>query len=158
MSEEYDRYKRAQAARWLEHVGKLRGECESLEDSIQAAHERAAGLSGMDYSTPVVSSSSSPDSIPNAVVRIQSMVSDLCVRLGELMEEQSAAEKALARMQDVTGREALRRHYLNGQAWSECCREMGYSYDGMMDIRRRSLLEVYEFMPCGKRDPLHRAM
>lgn len=158
MSEEYDRYKRAQAARWLESVGKLRGECDSLEDSIQELHDRAAGLKGMDYSTPAVSSSTSPDALPNAVIRVQDMVSELCARLGELMEEQRAAEEALACMQDVAGREALRRHYLNGQTWEGTCVAMAYSWDGMMKLRRRALVELYGHMPAKWRDPVHPAI
>lgn len=158
MSEEYDRYKRAQAARWLEYVGTLRGECDSLEDSIQAAHDRASGLSGMDYSAPAVSSSPSPDSIPDAVIMVQSMVSELCARLGELVEEQRSAEEALACMQDAAGREALRRHYLNGQAWESTCVAMAYSWDGMMKLRRRALVELYDHMPAKWRDPMHPAI
>lgn len=158
MSEEYDRYKRAQAARWLESVGKLRGECDSLEDSIQELHDRAAGLKGMDYSAPAVSSSTSPDALPNAVIRVQDMVSELCARLGELMEEQRAAEEALACMQDVAGREALRRHYLNGQTWEGTCVAMAYTYDGMMTLRKRALAELYDHMPAKRRDPMHPAI
>lgn len=158
VSEEYDRYKRAQAARWLEYVGKIRSECDSLEDSIQAAHDRATGLSGMDYSMPAVSSSPSSDAIPNSVIRMQSMVSDLCARLGELVEEQQAAEAALSCMQDVAGREALRRHYLNGQTWESTCVAMAYTYDGMMTLRRRALVELYDHMPTKWRDPVHPAI
>lgn len=34
-----------------------------------------------------------------------------------------------------------------GKTWEMVCVEMGYSYSGMMKLRRRAVDEVYDLMP-----------
>lgn len=158
MTEEFDKYKRRQAAAWLESVAKLREHCAALQTEIDDVRQSASGLSGMDYSAPAVSKSPSADSIPNAVVRIQSLISDYCTELASSLEERKKAHDALARMEDKAHASALRRHYLAGQPWELVCVEMGYSWDGMMKLRRRALVEAYDVMPVDRRDPMHPAV
>lgn len=158
MTEEYDRYKRAQAARWLEHVRKLGTRCRSLQAEIDAQREIASGLSGIDYSKPAVQSTSTPDSVPNAVIRLQGLISDYCTELVGYVDEQKRAHDALSRMDNAEQAEALKRHYLLGQSWELCCVEMGYSYDGMMKLRGRGMLSLYPHIPLEWRDPSHPAV
>lgn len=158
MSEEYDRYKRAQAARWLEHVRKLGTKCRSLQAEIDGQREMASGLSGMDYSAPAVKSSPTPDAVPNAVIRLQRLISDYCTELVGYVDEQRRAHDALSRIENAEQAEALKRHYLLGQRWEECCVAMGYSCEGMKSLRYRGLLAVYGVMPQEWRDPVHRAV
>ena len=158
MSEEYDRYKRAQAARWLEHVRCLGGKCRALQREVEEQRELAAGVKGLDYSAPSVSASSSPDGIPNAVALLLETIDDYCTELAGYVAEQKAAHDALNAMSDELGAEALKRHYLCGQSWESCCVYMGYSWDGMMKLRRRALLSAYEVMPPEWRDPAHQAV
>lgn len=158
MSEEYDRYKRAQAARWLEHVRRLGGKCRSLQREVEEQRELASGVKGLDYSAPAVSASSSPDGIPNAVALLLETIEDYCTELAGYVAEQKAAHDALNAMSDELGAEALKRHYLCGQSWESCCVEMGYSWDGMMSLRKRAVLELYDHIPMEWRDPLHQAV
>lgn len=158
MSEEYDRYKRAQAARWLEHVRRLGGKCRALQREVEGQRELASGVKGLDYSAPAVSASSSPDGIPNAVALLLDTIEDYCTELAGYVAEQKAAHDALNAMSDELGAEALKRHYLCGQSWESCCVDMGYSWDGMMKLRRRALLSAYEAMPTEWRDPTHQAV
>lgn len=158
MSDEYDRYKRAQAARWLEHVRKLGARCRALQAEIESQRELASGLRGMDYSAPAVSSSPSADAVPNAVVKLQSMISDYCTELSGYIDEQRRAHVTIGMMDNAEQAEALKRHYLMGQRWEECCVAMGYSWDGMKTLRYRGLLSVYPLMPLEWRDPAHQAM
>lgn len=158
MSEEYDRYKRAQAARWLEHVRRLGGKCRALQREVEEQRELASGLKGLDYSAPAVSASSSPDGIPNAVALLLEAIEDYCTELAGYVAEQKAAHDALNSMSDELGAEALKRHYLCGQSWESCCVDMGYSWDGMMSLRKRAVLELYDHIPTEWRDPLHQAV
>ena len=158
MSEEYDRYKRAQAARWLEHVRCLGSKCRALQREVEEQRELASGVKGLDYSSPAVSASSSPDGIPNAVALLLETIEDYCTELAGYVAEQKAAHDALNAMSDELGAEALKRHYLCGQSWESCCVDMGYSWDGMMSLRKRAVLELYDHIPTEWRAPLHHAL
>ena len=158
MSEEYDRYKRAQATRWLEHVRRLGGKCSALQREVEEQRELASGVKGLDYSAPAVSASSSPDGIPNAVALLLETIEDYCTELAGYVAEQKAAHDALNAMSDELGAEALKRHYLCGQSWESCCVDMGYSWDGMMSLRKRAVLELYDHIPMEWRAPLHQAL
>ena len=158
MSDEYDRYKRAQAARWLEHVRRLGGKCRALQREVEEQRALASGLKGIDYSAPVVRSSASADGTPEAVIRLLGVIEDYCTELAGYVAEQKAAHDALNAMSDELGAEALKRHYLCGQSWESCCVEMGYSWDGMMSLRKRAVLELYDHIPMEWRDPMHQAV
>lgn len=158
MSEEYDRYKRTQAARWLEHVRRLGGKCRALQREVEEQRALASGVKGLDYSAPLVRSSASADGMPDAVARLFGVIDEYCSELAGYVDEQRAAHSALDAMADELGAEALKRHYLNRQTWEECCVEMGYSWDGMMSLRKRAVLELYDHMPPEWRDPVHKAV
>ena len=158
LTEEYDRYKRAQASRWLEHVRRLGGKCRALQREVEEQRALASGLKGLDYSAPVVRSSASADGTPEAVIRLFDVIEEYCTELADYVEEQHAAHAALNDMSDELGAEALKRHYLCGQSWESCCVDMGYSWDGMMSLRKRAVLELYDHIPTEWRDPLHQAV
>lgn len=158
MSDEYDAYKRAQATRWLEHVRRLGGKCRALQREVEEHRELASGLKGLDYSAPAVSASSSPDGIPNAVALLLETIEDYCTELAGYVAEQKAAHDALNSMSDELGAEALKRHYLCGQSWESCCVDMGYSWQGMMSLRKRALAMAYDVMPTERRDPMQPAI
>lgn len=158
LTEEYDRYKRAQASRWLEHVRRLGGKCRALQREVEEQRALASGLKGLDYSAPVVRSSASADGTPEAVIRLLDVIEEYCTELAGYVDEQHAAHAALNDMSDELGAEALKRHYLCGQSWESCCVAMGYTWDGMMSLRRRAVLELYDHMPAEWRDPAHQAV
>lgn len=158
MTEEYDRYKRAQASRWLEHVRRLGGKCRALQREVEEQRALASGLKGLDYSAPVVRSSASADGTPEAVIRLLDVIEEYCTELEGYVDEQHAAHAALNDMPDELGAEALKRHYLCGQSWESCCVAMGYTWDGMMSLRKRAVLELYDHMPAEWRDPAHQAV
>ena len=58
-------------------------------------------------------------------------------------------------MPDPTEARVLRLRYLLGWKWENICVEVGYSYDGIMKLRRRALVSFYEVMP---RDAIPRAL
>lgn len=158
MTEEYERYKRAQAARWLEHVRRLGGKCRALQAQIEEERSIATGLQGIDYSAVSFAATPTADAIPNAVAKIQDLVRAYCEELSSCASERKEAHDALNAMDDELCAEALRRHYLASQPWEQCCVEMGYSYDGMMSLRKRALSAAYDRMPHRWRDPSHAAV
>lgn len=156
--DEYERYKRAQAERWLKHVLKLGDRCRALKLEIDEQRKLASGLSGIDYSSPAVRSGKTQDAVPDAVSRLLDSIRDYCTELASYVGEQKDAHDALSKMADAVEAECLTRRYVLGQPWERACVDMRYSYDGMMSLRRRALLHAYEVMPLEWRDPMHPAV
>lgn len=158
MTEEYERYRRSQAARWLEHVRGLGNRIRTLQSEIEAQRDIAAGVQAVCYDGMPKSPNASADAIPNAVAALQELIADYLTEQAGYVEEQRDAHEALRMIDDAECSECLTRHYLLGDTWEQCCVRMGYTWDGMMSLRRRSLLAAYDFMPTEWRDPMHRAI
>ena len=80
---------------------------------------------------------------------------------GELqgyVEEQHDAHVRLREIEAPELVQALTGYYLLGKSWELCCVEMGYSWNGMMALRRRALLRAYDHMPHWWRDRVHPAI
>lgn len=158
MTEEWERYRREQAAKWLEHVRKLGERAETLRMEIDAERDAASGLQAVRYDGMPHAKGVASDAVPDAVSRIQERVADYVAELSRYESERFEAHAALAEMSDEAGHRALTMHYLLGRSWEQCCVEMGYTYDGMMSVRKRALCEAYGLMPCRWRDPMERAV
>lgn len=155
MTEEYEHYQREQAARWLEHVRSLAQRVRVLQIEIEA--QRDIGLKGIDYAERV-SGSNAGDPVMDAVEKLQGLIASYCTELVSYLEEQQRAHEALLKIDDEACGTALRLYYLAGKSWEETCVEMGYSWDGMMTLRRRALVKAYEVMPPSERDPRYSAI
>ena len=158
MSEEYDRYRIAQAKAWLARVRKLASYERALRDIADQQLEMADGLKGIDYAADRVAASSDGDAIPRAVEAHMEAVASLLAIADEAARMIGEAAEAIARLDDPTEASALARYYLKGDRWEQVCVDMCYSWQGIMAIQRRALLHVYEFMPACERDPMERAI
>lgn len=158
MTEEWERYRRAQAARWLEHIRRLGTRVETLQDEIDAERDAASGLRAICYDGMPKASASDGDALPNAVIRIQERIAAFVEEMARYTDERGRAHDALSGMSDPLEHRALTYHYLFGCSWEECCVRMRYSYDGMMKLRARALCSAYDFMPTEWRDPMERAI
>ena len=49
MTEEWERYRRGQAAKWLEHIHRLGARVETMRREIDAEREAASGLKAIQY-------------------------------------------------------------------------------------------------------------
>ena len=158
MTEEWERYRRAQAAKWLGHVERLGKRADTMRAEIEAERDAAAGLRAIRYDGMPKPPNAAADALPDAVARIQERIAEYEERLAAYERERWAAQDALAGMGDPMEYRALSYHYLLGWPWERCCVEMGYSYDGMMKLRARALCSAYDLMPCEWRDPMERAL
>ena len=157
MNDEYDRYRRAQAARWLEHVRGLGARVRAIQSEIDAHRQLAEGVGALRYDREGHAQPTA-DAIPDAVARIEEMVADYVAELAGFVEEQREAHEAISRLRRSEYSEALTRRYLIGQSWERICVDMGYSWDGMKTLRYRALSELYDLMPARWRDPVHQAI
>ena len=93
----------------------------------------------------------------NAIEAIKETLRAYVSQLAAFTDERKRASDALMLMDEFNEAKALRLRYLLGWKWERVCVEMGYSWDGMMSMRRRALAHYYEVMPHAERDPVHRA-
>lgn len=157
MTEEYERYKAAQAARWLEHVARLGRRKHALEDEITHMREEADGVRAIAYDG-MPHAQSDGDALELSVIRLQERIKGYATEIAEYVEAQHEAHEALRKIEDAACAECLTRHYLMGWTWERTCVAMQYSWDGMMGLRRRALASAYEVMPTKWRDPMHSAI
>lgn len=157
MTDEWDRYRRAQAEKWLKHVRKLGERVEVMQREIEAERDAAGGLKAVQYDG-MPRSASSGDALPNAVIVIQERISDYVSELSRYTCEREEAHRALQAVDDPLEHRALVYYYLLGDSWEECCVKMHYSYDGMMKLRARALCSAYDVMPHAWRDPMEPAV
>lgn len=158
MTEEWERYRRAQAARWLEHIRRLGTRVETLQREIDAERDAASGLKAIQYDGMPKAATSTGDALPNAVIRIHERIAAFVEEMARYTDERGRAHDALSGMSDPLEHRALTYHYLLGYSWEECCVKMHYTYDGMMSLRKRALCSAYDVMPHEFRDPMERAV
>lgn len=158
MNDEWERYRRGQAAKWLEHVYRMGLRVETMQREIDAEREAASGLKAICYDGMPKPSASTGDALPNAVIRIQERIAEYMEEMAAYTDERGRAHEALSGMPDPMEHRALTYHYLLGLSWEECCVRMNYTYDGMMSLRKRALCSAYDVMPHEMRDPMERAV
>lgn len=146
--DEYRRYRVAQAAAYMEHIRKMRSQIRMLQAEISERRELASGLRGIDYADSAPHGAASPDKVPDAVIRIAELTEELQDKADEYVDERDEAMRALEALERPEHAEALAAHYMRGIPWQNVCDEMGYTWDGMMSLRRRALDGVWESMPA----------
>lgn len=151
---------------WLENVSRAIERKFDFESQRSAMLDMADNLRGLDYSTAHVSTSPSPDAIPNAIIAADEMYELYGNLRDSAARYASTAEMALAAMENQGGARALSLYYLtfdaNGKrrydTWEKVCVEMSYSEDGMKALVRRAKLELYDLMPHTERPRTERAV
>ena len=137
---------------------KLVGYEKAMREAADVQYEMADGLRGMDYSRIQVTTSSTPDAIPNAVIAHDDAGDTLAEIADSAREHVKQAACALNTMDDKNEAAALTLYYIACHKWEVVCVELSYSWDGMMTLRRRALLHAYDVMPHSERDPMQPAI
>lgn len=154
---EIDRYKYDQARAYLEHVRALSCRTQALRAEVEAQRELADGVKAMRYGDGV-GGCSGDDRMAETVARLQELISGYCAELARYVDEQEAAHGCVVLMDRPEHAQAITAHYLLGRAWERVCVDMGYTWDGMMKLRRRAVTEFYDVMPIEWRDPKYPAI
>lgn len=159
MDDELQRYRIEQAERWLKKVRRTVGLSKKLEESANEVMARAKNLRSVDYSAIRVTTSPTPDAIPDAIILADEMGETLGVLSESARDRVNQAARALTEMDDATEVTCLLLYYVDAyDTWERVCVAMEYTYDGMMKLRRRALLHAYDVMPHAERDPLQPAI
>lgn len=154
---EIDRYKYDQARAYLEHVRALSCRTQALRAEVEAQRELADGVRAMRYGEGGAGRAGG-DQMAETVARLQDLIADYCVELSAYVSEQRTAHERVKLMERPEYAQAITSHYLLGRAWERVCVDMGYTWDGMMSLRRRAVAAFYDVMPCEWRDPKHPAL
>ncbi|TNU89030.1 hypothetical protein FIC87_12585 [Eggerthella lenta] len=154
---EYERYRYDQARAYLEHVRALSCRTAALRAEVEAQRELADGVKAMGYGGRG-SSGAQPDRMAETVARLQELVEGYCTELAAYVAEQEAAHERVRLMERPEHVRAITSYYLLGRTWERVCVDMGYTWDGMMALRRRAVTAFYDVMPTEWRDPRHPAV
>lgn len=154
---EYERYKYDQARAYLEHVRALSCRTQALRAEVDAQRELADGVKAMRYGE-VGGGGADGDRMAETVARLQELVRGYCAELSVYVSEQQAAHERVKLMERPEHAQAITGYYLLGRTWERVCVDMGYTWDGMMSLRRRAVSAFYDVMPCEWRDPRHTAV
>ena len=125
----------------------VKGLCERKRTrEIEIEHLRnELGLSSVALGDRV-STSTSADSIPNAVVRLQGLVSAYLTDLVEYVDEINGFITCLDQL-DTISAHALYARYVRLLMWKEVADEMGYSERNVYNVREEGLIALFDVMP-----------
>lgn len=154
---EFDRYKYDQARAYLEHVRALSCRTQALRAEVEAQRELADGVRAMRFCEGGAGGAGD-DKMVEAVARLHELIADYAAELSEYVSEQRAAHERVRLMERPEHAQAITGYYLLGRPWERVCADMGYTWDGMMSLRRRAVTAFYDVMPLEWRDPRHPAV
>lgn len=133
------------AKAYLDYIRSLSQRIQSLQENIE--RQKTLMLpSGINY-TESVSQSTSGDNLENGVIKLHELIAEYCTELSEYVEQQHIAHDVFKALSKPEYNSALTRYYLLGKSWEQVCVEMGYSWGGMMKLKRAAEVEVYDYMP-----------
>lgn len=144
------------ATAYLEHVRSLKLRIDAIAEQIEPLREMVGTT--MDCRERV-SKTPNHKSLEESVIRLQELIADYCTEMAEFVDEQRSAHDVICRLSKPERARALAGYYVNGKSWEMLCVEMGYSWQGMMSLRKRAVDEVYDLMPeQWRRDAIPNAM
>lgn len=143
--DELEDFKVQTAANYLERVGKLKTRVDALQAAVDELYTSA--IKGTDYSKAVVTVSTTPDGVPNAVIKAQEAIARYAELQAEYVGAIDDAVQLIERLDDSLHVAILTRHYIKRETWEQVCVKEHYGYSRMMDFRREALAAFYDVMP-----------
>lgn len=152
-----DEVKRICAEAYMSYVRSLALRVDFLQKEIET--KKSELLPGAISLKEYVSTSTDVDAIESAICDLQELIAEYVTELAGYIDEQKVAHGVLCCLENPMHMLALHAYYLNGKTWEQVCVDLGYSWAGMMKLRKQALCEVYDLMPeSWRRDPIPNAM
>lgn len=139
-----DEAKLAKAEDYLMYVRSLSMLIRSKKEQIE--FEQECALSGVSYGEKI-KVQPSRDAIDNHIINIDSLINTYNMDLAEYIEAKKEATLALAKLSKPEYIVALISYYMNCHTWKQVCANMNYSWGGMMKLRKKAIIELYEHIP-----------
>lgn len=137
--------KYAKCEEYLKYVRSLSIQIQTKREQIEMQKDLCA-LSGVDFKERV-SVQPTRDSIDNCIIKLEALITEFCTDMAEYVEAQHVASRCLSKLSKPEHRVALTKYYLTGKPWEQVCVDMSYTWQGMMSLRRRAIIELYDYMP-----------
>lgn len=152
MTPEYREARIACAERYLLEVRDLAVKHRANEAYIRSLEEDAKGIGGVDYSRVVVTTSPTPDAIPNSVANLIEMKREAEADAAEYFERKREARSLLDRMDGTYGRLLMLR-YVTVLPWVRVADVLNYDEGYCRNMRGDALCEFYDYLPHAYRMP-----
>lgn len=156
--DELQTYHYDQARAWLEHIAKLKHAVTSSRNMVDMFEAFADQARGIDPTREQVSGGQYVDRLAETVIKLDEARAQWAANLQAYTDEAADAAERIKCLEDAAERSALLLHYVDGKTWERVCVQMDYSYDGIMDVRKRAVLHMYEHMPLEWRDRKYNAL
>lgn len=144
--DEVDQYRYQLAKGYLDWVGGLAARIAVADDAARSQRATIDGLRGRGEGE-AVSGTRDPHRIEQAVAILEELEALFVDEVETYAVELAQAKRAIARLKNGNHVRALTAHYVNGDPWRIVERDMHYSHDGMMSLRRAATIALYEFIP-----------
>lgn len=149
--DELAKWRAAQADAWLSDVLRMQKRAERLKIAAMEARDAMDGVRSLSAGSCSRARTSGDSVMAELVARAKRAGDDYAMAVADSSSCYDEVSRALDAMDEQVGALALALHYLSLKPWREVAREVGYSYDGMMTLRRRALAELWEHMPKDRR-------
>ena len=155
--EHSEEVKRICAEAYLSHVRSLAVRVKSLQAEIEVKKNDL--LPGALSYREHVSASVEVDALESAICELQELIGEYATELRGYIDEQRIAHAVLQRLDDPKCAAAFTSYYIDAMPWERVCVDLGYSWPGIMKMRKRALCAVYDLMPENwRREPIPNAM
>ena len=150
------RYRAQVAEEYLEPIRAAGARLRVKRIELREERESASGLTGLDYTKPIVATSAYGDAMPDAVARLYAMEDAYRADLDALSERR---DEARAKLAEMGGRSAdlLRLRYASALPWITVAEGMGLAESTCKNMRVDALCRFYDFLPHTARPPEQRA-
>lgn len=158
MDQEYRSYTAAKSKAYLSHIRSLIHTVRQLQSELEELEGLASGLSGIDYTRPLVRTSPSQDRLERVVIRLESVRDEYAAELAGYLEEQNEAH-ACIRLAGQPYAALLTERYLHGRTWADTADAIHYQETyARTELHEEALARLYPHLPAPWRDPTHRAV
>lgn len=151
--DEWQQYCYDQAKAWLEHISKLKYAERASKNMVELYTSLLDSANGIDYTREHVSGGQYTDRVADVIVKLDEAKLEWEANLVAYTNEAIDAAQRIEQLEDKAEMQALLLHYVDGKTWEKVCVQMDYSYENIMLIRRRGVLNMYDLMPLDWRDP-----
>lgn len=152
------KWRAAQADAWLSEVLRRQKRAQRLKLAAMEAKDAMDGVRALSVGAGSRSRSAGDGVMADLIARAGKAGDAYARAAADSASVYDEATRALDAMDEQVGALALALHYLSLKPWREVAREVGYSYDGIMCLRRRALAELCEHMPKEVRDDVPAAL
>ena len=158
MDPEYRSYTAAKSRAYLSHIRSLILTVRQLQSEMEGLEALASGLTGIDYTRPIIRTSPSQDRLERVVIRLDSMRDEYAAELAGYLEEQNEAH-GLIGLAGQPYAALLTERYLHGRTWADTADAICYQETyARTELHEEALARIYPHLPAPWRDPTHRAV